>query len=140
MRRTGSPERNRKTRKRYHLEKLDAQILDRYEKLAELSERRNKMLEKIVIESDDLKEAYPETFPANGIGGSLQAEGVKGVLFSLIDELPNMGIPISKPMLKNLKAVVDSKPELVREIERRLNATLEEKVTGQVAKKAQITQ
>jgi len=43
-------------------------------------------------------------------------------------------------MLKNLKAVVDSKPELVREIERRLNATLEEKVTGQVAKKAQIIQ
>jgi len=140
MRRTGSPERNRRTRKRYHLEKLDGQILERYEQLAELSERRNKMLEKIVIESDDLKEAYPEIFPANGSGGSLQAEGVKGVLFSLIDELPNMGIPISKPMLKNLKAVVDSKPELVREIERRFNATLEEKVTGQVAKKAQIIQ
>ena len=136
-RRIGSPERNRKSRKQYYLEELDRQIIERHKLLSDLSEKRNKLLERVISDREDLIEGgYIEEKSSNN------GSGVEGIAFDAIDQI-GKGFNLTPAMTKNIKLIIRNKPEVLdilqNLIQKNIMDGLEKASTGKVIDKGQIS-
>ena len=127
----------RRSRKHVYLEDLDRQIIERHRLLSDLSERRNKLLERVISDREDLIEGgYIEEKSSNN------GSGVEGIAFDAIDQI-GKGFNLTPAMTKNIKLIIRNKPEVLdilqNLIQKNIMDGLEKASTGKVIDKGQIS-